>query len=146
MLLAAQPVSTRKQRDAIALLPEGYRRADRGCSMVTNAVGGAQDELSLTAGGPPSCGRKLWETTPTLAYFLWIGPIHPRREISSLARERTMLAFLRQMNGVNNSSCAISLRQTTGPATHHGKFSLERGRNRYFAGRSLIVSATEHQE
>jgi len=45
-----------------------------------------------------------------------------------------MLAFLRQING-RKQLFVRDLRssRTTGPATHHGKFSLERGRNRYFA-------------
>ncbi|MDT7814742.1 MAG: hypothetical protein QOJ42_4658, partial [Acidobacteriaceae bacterium] len=99
MLLAAQPVPRESKVDAIALLPNGYRRSTiEGDSMVGNAGGGAQDELSLTAGGD-----RLWTETVGLhsvvASSSGSDPSILDAESPASLANGTMLAFLRQMNG-----------------------------------------------
>ena len=97
MLLAAQPVPRENNVDAIALLPDGYRRSTiEGDSVFANA--GTRDELSLTAGGD-----QLWTETVGLHSVLepssGSGPPILDAESSASLANGGMLAFLRQMNG-----------------------------------------------
>jgi hypothetical protein len=99
MLLASQPVPRESKVDAIALLPDGYRRSTiEGDSMTTNAGGGAKDELSVTAGGD-----QLWTETAGLhsvvAASSGAAPSILDAESPASLANGTMLAFLRQKNG-----------------------------------------------
>jgi hypothetical protein len=99
MLLAAQPVPRGNKVDAIALLPDGYRRTTiEADSIFTNAGGGAKDELSLTGGGD-----QLWTETVGLHSILEPSPgsgpsILDAESPASLANGNE-LAFLREING-----------------------------------------------
>jgi Glycosyltransferase family 87/WD40-like Beta Propeller Repeat len=99
MLLAAQPIPRENKVDAIALLPDGYRRSTiEGDSVFANAGDGAQDELSLTAGGD-----QLWTETVGLHSVLepssGSGPSILDAESPASLANGNMLAFLREMNG-----------------------------------------------
>jgi hypothetical protein len=83
--------------DAIALLPDGYRRSTiEGDSVFAGA--GAKDDLSLTAGGD-----LLWTETVGLHSVLETssgsGPSILDAESPASLANGGMLAFLRQMNG-----------------------------------------------
>jgi hypothetical protein len=99
MLLAAQPVPRGSRVDAITLLPDGYRRATvEGDSIVTNAAGGAKDELSLTAGGD-----QLWTETVGL-HSVVVPSFGPSASINDAESPASFdngqkLAFLREING-----------------------------------------------
>jgi hypothetical protein len=97
MLLAAQPVPRENKVDAIAMLPDGYRRSTiEGNSIVTNE--GDTDKLSLTA-----AGDQLWTETVGIRSVLQPSSgsdasILDAESPASLANGNA-LAFLRQMNG-----------------------------------------------
>jgi hypothetical protein len=97
MLLATQPVPRENKVDAIAMLPDGYRRSTiEGNSIVTNA--GDTDELSHTA-----AGDQLWTETVGIRSVLQPSSgsdasILDAESPASLAKG-SMLAFLREMNG-----------------------------------------------
>jgi hypothetical protein len=99
MLLAAQPVPQGNRVDAIALLPDGYRRATiEDNSIVTNAADEARDELSLTA-----AGEQLWTETVGLHSVLdsssGSGPSILDAESPAGLENGNELAFLREING-----------------------------------------------
>jgi hypothetical protein len=144
MLLAAQPVSRESKVDAIALLPDGYRRSTiEGDSMVTNAAGGANDELSLTAGGD-----QLW--TERVGLHSVVAPssestasIVDAESPASLA-SGTMLAFLRQMNGRKQ----LFVRDLARPGQPDQQFTKATSpwnveEIAVSPGKSLVVSATK---
>jgi hypothetical protein len=146
MLLAAQPVAQESRVDVIALLPEGYRRSTiEGDSMVTNAAGGAQDELSLTAGGD-----QLWTETvglhSVLASSSGSDPSILDAESPASLANGAVLAFLRQMNGRKQ----LFVRDLARPGqpdqqltTATSPWNVEE--IAISPGRSLIVSATQHK-
>jgi hypothetical protein len=144
MLLAAQPLPRESKVDAIALLPEGYRRSTiEGDSMVANERGGAEDELSLTAGG-----GQLWTETVGLRSILasssGSGPSILDAESPASLADGTMLAFLRQMNGrkrlfVRDLARPGQLDQQLTTAT--SPWNVEE--IAISPGRSLVVSATK---
>jgi Glycosyltransferase family 87/WD40-like Beta Propeller Repeat len=99
MLLEAQPVPRGNKVDAIALLPDGYRRTTiEADSIFTNAGDGAKDELSLTAGGD-----QLWTETVGLHSVLepssGSGPSILDAESPASLENGNALAFLREING-----------------------------------------------
>jgi hypothetical protein len=144
MLLAAQPVPRESKVDAIALLPEGYRRSTiEGDSMITNAGGGSQDELSLTA-----FGDRLWTETvglhSVLASSSGSDPSILDAESPASLANGTMLAFLRQMSGRKQ----LFVRDLARPGqpdqqltTATSPWNVEE--IAISPGRSLIVSATK---
>jgi hypothetical protein len=99
MLLAAQPVPRGNGVETITLLPDGYRRATmEGDSIVTNAAGGAKDELSLTA-----AGDQLWTETVGLRSVV-VPSFGPGASINDAESPASLdnghkLAFLREING-----------------------------------------------
>lgn len=98
MLLAAQPVPQGSEINAIALLPEGYRRETIDGSTRNHAADGSKDTLSLTASGD-----QLWTETVGLHSILEPSPgsspaIFDAESPASLAGGKK-LAFLRQPNG-----------------------------------------------
>jgi hypothetical protein len=97
-LLATQPIPRESEINAIALLPEGYRRETIDGSVRMHAAGGSQDALSLTASG-----EQLWTETVGLHSILEPSPgsnasISDAESPASLAGGKK-LAFLRQANG-----------------------------------------------
>ena len=86
-LLAAQPVPQGSEINAIALLPEGYRRETMDGSIRFHAADGSKDALTLTASGD-----QLWTETvgshSDPGAFPWCQPGHFRRRIAGLAGRR----------------------------------------------------------
>jgi hypothetical protein len=142
MLLAVQPVPRENKVDAIALLPDGYRRSTiEGDSVFASA--GAKDDLSLTA-----AGDQLWTETVGLHSVLEPSsgsgsPILDAESPASLA-SGGMLAFLRQSNGRKQ----LFVRDLARPeqpdqqlTTATSPWNVEEIANS--PGKSLIVSATQ---
>src|SRR5258708_29004026 len=100
MLLPAHPVAQGSEINAIALLPEGYRRETIDGSIRIHAADGSKDALPLTA---TASGDQLW--TETVGLHSILEPSHGANPAifdaespASLAGGKK-LAFLRQTNG-----------------------------------------------
>jgi hypothetical protein len=144
MLLATQSVPRGNEVDAIALLPDGYRRTTiEGDSIFTNAGGGAKDELSLTAGGD-----QLWTEAVGPRSVLEPSPgagssILDAESPAGLANGKE-LAFLREINGRKR----LFVRDLARPGESDQQLTTETSpwnveEIAISPGKSLVVSATK---